>query len=646
MGEHDVAEEVDDQLYQSFLKSLLNDVRALEKLLDTDLIESGVRRIGAEQEMFLVTRSCRPAPIAMDMLERLDDPAFTTELGRFNLEANLLPHRFGGDCLRKIENDLECLLAKARAAADDFGANIVLTGILPTLRQSDLGLDNMVPNPRYFALNRTMSRLRGGDFHLHIKGVDEIDLKHDNVMLEACNTSFQIHFQVGPEEFARLYNLAQLVTAPVLAAAVNSPCLLGHRLWDETRVAVFQHSVDTRSPTVLARGGRPRVHFGEKWVQKSVIEIFREDIARFRIVLATGIEENALELVENGIAPSLPALRLHNGTVYRWNRACYGVHEGKAHLRIENRVLPSGPTVVDELANAAFYFGLMSELAEEYDDVSQVMEFDDAKTNFLASARHGLNAQFTWLGGEQISARTLILERLLPRARRGLERAKIDAADISRYLGVLQARVESGQTGAQWVKSSLAGMGCSGTRDARCRALTHATLARQLERIPVHEWALATTLEKDDWRESFRTIGQYMTTELFTVRPGDLVDLAAAMMDWEHLRHVPVEDDDGHLVGLVSHRQLLRLVGQGMKDGVAPVTVESIMKRNPITVTPETSTLDAIQLMRERKVGCLPVIAESKLVGIVTERDFLGAAAKVFEDELRRGPFVKGSSEG
>lgn len=634
MGEHDVTADLDEELQQRTMRALLTDVRALERLLEQDRIESGIRRIGAEQEMFLITRATRPSPIAVDMLDRMKDPAFTTELGRFNLEANLEPHIFGGDCLRKIEVDLEALLHKARATAAEFGSNVLLTGILPTIRMSDLSMASMVPNPRYYALNRAMSLLRGGDFHLRLKGLDEIDVHHDNVMLEACNTSFQVHFQVGAAEFARLYNLAQAVTGPVLAAAVNSPILLGRRLWKETRIGVFQHSVDTRAKHEMQRGARPRVHFGDDWIKESVVEIFKEDIARFRVVLAAPEDEDSLAAVAAGRIPSLPALRLHNGTVYRWNRACYGVQGGVAHLRIENRVLPAGPTIIDEVANAAFFFGLMAGFAERTRDIREHLNFSDVKDNFLAAARHGLKAQFTWFGGDEVTARDLILKSLLPIAREGLEHAGLDMADIDRYLGVLEARVASGQTGAVWSMSSYEALASSGSSDERCRTLTSGMLSRQLTGKPVHEWSLVNADEATDWREGFRAVGQFMKTELFTVRPTDLVDFAAAMMDWEHIRHVPVEDAAGNLVGLVSHRSLLRLIGRGM-DKDATILVESIMKRDPLTVTPETPSLDAIRLMRAHGVGCLPVVDEGKLVGLVTASDFLDAAVKVFEQQLR-----------
>ena len=245
MGEQNVREQSQREEIRVFLKHLLQDVRAMEKMIAEGRFESGVRRIGAEQELFLVDGDWRPAPIATEVLEEVDDPHFTTELARFNLEFNLDPQTFGGACLSDMEEQVNSLLAKVRAAARRIGGDVVLTGILPTINKSDLELENMTPNPRYLALNEAMTRLRGGDYEFFLKGIDELHLRHDSIMVEACNTSFQVHFQVGPEEFARLYNAAQAVTAPVLAAAANSPMLFGKRLWWETRVGLFQQSIDT-----------------------------------------------------------------------------------------------------------------------------------------------------------------------------------------------------------------------------------------------------------------------------------------------------------------------------------------------------------------------------------------------------------------
>ncbi|MGD2116192.1 MAG: CBS domain-containing protein [Acidobacteriota bacterium] len=639
MGDHTVGGVDGEQRRQAFVRALLDDVNALERMLETGMIESGVRRIGAEQEIFLVDRTCQAAPVAPELLEKLDalgQTAFTTELAKFNLEANLPPWELGGDVLSRVEAYLNELLELASAQASELGADVFITGILPTLRMADLSLDNMTPVPRYRALNDATVRMRRGDFEIRIKGIDEFYTVHDNVMLESCNTSFQIHFQVGGDEFARLYNLAQAVTAPVLAAAVNSPILAEHRLWQETRVALFQRSIDSRRTTELARGQRPRVHFGERWVERSILEIFREDVARFRVVLATEPVEDPLAMVERGEVPELLALRHHNGTVYRWNRPCYGVSDGVAHLRIENRALPAGPTVVDQMANAAFYFGLMSALSEAVPDVTKVLSFDDAKTNFVAAARHGLHAHLTWFEGRTHAAGNLILDELLPVARRGLALQDIRTEDVDRYLGVLEERVRSGRTGSQWALDSLSAMDGRGTRHQRCRAVTAGALARQKEGRPVHEWSLAQLADADDWRHSYRTVGQFMTSDLFTVRPDDLVDLAANLMDWEHIRHVPVEDHDGNLVGILSHRTLVRLLARGAaghRDG--PIAVRDIMKPDPVTVSPETLTLDAIETMRRHAVSCLPVVEGTKLVGILTERDLIAVTADLLDQQLR-----------
>jgi CBS domain-containing protein/gamma-glutamyl:cysteine ligase YbdK (ATP-grasp superfamily) len=633
MGDHDVTQELDEQKEQLFMKALLDDLRALAYMLDNDLIESGVRRIGAEQEMFLVDENLKPAPVSVEVLEHAKDPRLTTEIARFNLEANLTPLRLNGDCLSRMESELNELLARARRSANHFGADILLAGILPTLRKSDLTLENLTPAPRYQQLNDSVIRLRGGPFSIHIKGLDELNLTHDNIMMESCNTSFQIHFQVAPKEFAPLYNLAQAITAPVLAAAVNSPLLFGHRLWQETRLALFQHSTDARSATQQARSQPTRVSFGNRWIDKSVLELFQEQIARFRLIMINETSENPLSVLARGEIPQLTALRMHNGTIWPWNRACYGVTNGIAHLRIENRVLPSGPTALDEIANTAFFVGLMLSLPGEYGEVSKVMSFDDAKANFFAAARHGLNAQFNWLHGKAYSASELILDHLLPLAHQGLKQADVDSADAEQYLGVIEARVRSGQTGSQWMMNSLNALS-DRPCEVRNRFLTREMLARQKTGDPVHRWPVVEASESDDWSEGYQTVGQFMATDLFTVRPDDLVDLAASVMTWRHIRHVPVEDNEGRLVGLVSHRSLLKLLSQGSLAKEAPVTVRQIMTAEPLTVSSTTPTLEAMEIMRRNRVGCLPVLDDGRLVGIVTSYDFLDASARLFKVQL------------
>jgi len=639
MGQDPIADRIDQEQLRRFSRALLDDVRALGRMCERGLIESGVRRIGAEQELFLIDRTGRPAMINAQVLARLAEPEFTTELGLFNMEFNVPARPLDGSCLGDLEDALTAAVARAAVAAHAEGGEVLLTGILPTLVRGDLTLENMTPLPRYFELNRVMTELSHGVFRTQIMGVDELHMTHRNVMLEACNTSFQVHFQVGADEFARLYNLAQVVTAPVLAAAVNSPVLLQHRLWHETRVALFEQSLDFRSEQQKLRGSRRRVSFGDKWVDDSVVELYREQVARYRVLLAADLGEASTSVLERGEIPPLTALCLHNGTVYRWNRPCFGVHDGHAHLRIENRALPAGPTVLDEVANAAFYFGLMSQLGKDDDDVRTQFAFEDAKSNFVAAARYGLKATLRWRGGRAVPVPELIRGELLPQAREGLRRHRIDETHIDRYLGVIDARVASGRTGAQWSLDLLSRLSGVRKASARDQTLTLRMLANHRSGQPVHTWDLPDDVpDVDEWRESVRTVGQLMTTDLFTVQPEDLVDVAAAVMHWEHLRHVPVEDDHGRLVGLLSHRSLLKMIAQGAgPDDAKPTAVREIMQPDPVTVSPDMPCLDAMRLMRTHKVGCLPVVQDGNLVGVVSERDFIEMAARLFEEYLSDG---------
>jgi CBS domain-containing protein len=632
MGEHTVSSHQQAEELRVFLTCLLRDVRALEKILNDGMIESGVRRIGAEQELFLVNPAWRPAPVAMEILEILKDRHFTTELARFNLEINLDPLEFDGGCLSRMESQLDELLVKVRAAANNCGAEILLMGILPTIRKSDLGLDNMSPIPRYFLLNSALKKLRSGANEFRIKGTDELIVKHDSMMIEACCTSFQFHVQVGLEEFANLYNLAQVATAPALAAATFSPLLFGRRLWRETRIPLFQQAVDTRSASFHLRERSPRVSFGHRWVRQSPLELFQEDISRFRVLFGAQLEEDPFALLQQGLPPELQALRIYNGTVYRWNRACYGISNGKAHLRIENRVLPSGPTVIDEIANAAFFLGMLHGLATEYPNITEHFEFEDAYSNFLGAARVGLDAQLTWLGGKVIPAQELITDQLLPLARHGLASTGIVPQDIDRYLGVIQERVASGRTGSQWLLQSLSEIRREGTRNEVYASLTAAAVKRQREGLPVHQWTLAQFDEAGTRQQSYLRVEEFMTTDLFTVHQDEPLDLVVHLMNWKHIRHVPVEDEQGRLVGLISCFEVLHQISNPSgPDPPRPIPVSSIMKADPITVRPETSTLDAIALMRHEKVDCLPVVQKGRLVGIVTEADFLDVAARLLK---------------
>ncbi len=635
MGRQEVTRDTAPAELRAFTKALLNDLRALEMMLHDHAFESGISRVGAEQELFLVNRGFRPAPVAQAVLESLTGSEFVTELALFNLEINLPPFELSGGCFGELERALGDSIERVRQAAALHRAEPVLVGILPTLNMSDLTLANITPRDRYYALNDALTRMSGGSYEIHMQGVDELHIQHDSVMLEGCNTSFQVHLQVDADDFPRVYNVAQAMTAPLLAASVNSPLLFGKRLWAETRIALFHQAMWTGRTTAHVRELTSRVRFGDRWVRNSVLDVFKEDIARIPALLGTEIEEDPVRELREGRVPKLSALQLYNGTVYRWNRPCYGVFAGKPHLRIECRVLPSGPTVLDEVANAVFWVGLVRGGVERYGDITERLGFDDTRANLVAAARLGLKAGFAWLDGKTEAAPALILDQLLPLARDGLLSAGVAAGDVDRYLGVIEKRVETQATGARWLERSLMKLGTSGTRAERMAALTAAVARRQQDGKPCHEWDLAEISEGGGWRHHYLQVEQVMTTDLFTVQEDELVDLAAFLMDSRNVRQVPVEDDERRLVGLVSYGAVLRqLAVEPRSEDDYAIPVKAIMESNPVSVTPETATVDAIGLMREHNVTCLPVVKGERLVGIVSVGDFMPIAERLLQERI------------
>ncbi len=620
------------------MQALLTDLRAMEMMLDKGMFESGITRIGAEQELALVDEAYQPAPVGPELLDKMNDERATTEIGRFNLEFNCSPCVLSGSALRDVHREIEELMGSATTLAESMGVQPILIGILPTLCAEHLSTDFMVPRPRYFALNDLITAARGGCYELRIKGTDELVSKHDSIMVEALNTSFQLHYQVDPDDFALAYNTAQAVTGAMLAASANSAVLFGKRLWHETRIAIFEQAVDTRGDVPNDRDMLKRVRFGEQWVKSSVLELYKGDIAGFRSLFSPESEEDSLGMVERGQVPKLHALQTHNSTIYRWNRPCYGITDGKPHLRIENRVLPSGPTVVDEIASSALWFGLMKRMPAVYPDLTSRMSFEDARSNFVTAARNGLDCKQRWIDGVAISARDLLLGELIPMAREGLEECGIDRGDIDHYLGVVTNRIETGRNGARWTLDSVAKIHEFGSRAERLASLTAATISRQQSGQPVHEWSLAELNEGGIWQHHYLRVGQYMKTDLYTVREDELIDLAASIMEWKRVRHVPVEDQSHNLVGLLSYRALLRVVSDpSRKQTDEPIAVADIMNRNPVTVTSDTPTLVAIELMRHHGTSCLPVVDDGKLVGIVTEHDYMRIAGQLLEEQLRTG---------
>ena len=618
---------------QEFTKLLLKDVQALSKLLEQGRFDIEVTRIGAEQELCLIDRNFRPSPNNLEVLSKSPDTDLTTELAKFNMEANFDPLVFEKNCFSQLEENIQKKLDHIREIANNLETDIILTGILPTIRKYDMKMENLTPLERYHALMESLKILKGEDYELKISGIDELLIKHDSALLESCNTGFQVHMQIKPNDFAKKYNVAQAICGPTLAVAVNSPMLFGKRLWSETRIALFQQSIDTRKTSEHLRESSPRVTFGEKWLNKSILEIYKEDIVRFRVILGTDIEEDSIEMVNEGKTPSLRALTVHNSTVYRWNRPCYGIKDGIAHLRIENRVLPAGPSVIDEVANAAFWLGLMNGFEDKYPDISKIMRFEDAKNNFFLASQHGLETQFKWVDGTTHTAQNLIKNELLPIAREGLKKAKINKSDIDKYLGIIEARNESGQTGAKWTIDSFAALSDEMNRDEVISAITVATVNHQRKNIPIHQWPLATGDDITFLEPSAILVEEYMTTDLFTVRKDDVIELAADMMDWKKIRYVPVEDASGKLVGLITSRIILRFYRENLesKKDFSKTFVKDIMITNPSIISPYSKITEAISILEKEKIGCLPVVKNKKLVGILTEQNSLQLSSRLFK---------------
>ncbi len=635
MGEQKVSLLTDKQHMHKFVRNLLNDVQALEYMLEHEWFESGITRIGAEQEMCLVYKdSYKPAPIAMEALDKMKKYAWVeTELARFNLETNFDPKVFKGKCLSQLESEATNYLAKINEKLKGLNAETILTGILPTLRKVDLEMHNLTPKKRYYALMEAINnQLLGNAYELRLTGIDELLVKHDSPLLEACNTSFQVHLQVSPKDFVKMYNISQALAAPMIAISANSPIVFGRRLWHESRIALFQQALDTRTSCDHLRERCPRVSFGKGWLQNSIMEIYREDIARFRVLIAGDVEEDAIKEIANNRVPKLRALQVHNSTVYRWNRPCYGISSnGKPHLRIENRVLPSGPTVIDEVANAAFWLGSMVGLADKYDDITKHMSWEDARDNFGKAARFGIDTKFTWFKDRKITAVDLCLKELLPIARAGLKKYKVDSKDIDKYLGIIEERSKQHMNGARWQLRAFTKLMKETTRDEAITVLTASIVENQKKGIPVHKWKMPELGDLREYLPAQLKVEEFMVTDIFTVQKEDIIELVAEMMDWRKIRYTPVEDSKGNLVGLISSRLILRHFLKNAKLNGKAKVVEDIMIKSPITIGPDANIVEAMNKMRDNEIGCLPVIQGEELIGIITEMDFVRITNRLLE---------------
>ncbi|MFI6505315.1 glutamate--cysteine ligase [Nonomuraea typhae] len=440
---------------------------------------------GLEIELNIVDEHGEAAMRNAQVLAAIAQPDWATELGQFNIEINIQPQALDGDGALALESDVRARLNHAESRARSEGGHLVLIGILPTLREQDIGAGTLSANPRFRLLNEQIFAARGEDLHLLIEGVERLDTHADSVAPEAACTSVQLHLQVSPEAFAAHWNAAQAIAGAQVAVAANSPYLFGRELHRETRITLFEQATDTRPAELKEQGVRPRVWFGERWIT-SVFDLFEENVRYFPALLPLVEQEDPRELLDRGLIPHLPELTLHNGTVYRWNRPVYAVVDGAPHLRVENRVLPAGPTVIDVAANAAFYYGLMAVLPNAERPIWSQMSFAAAEDNLNTAARHGIDARLYWPGAGEVPAVELVLRRLLPMAYEGLERWGVDKAVAERLLGVIEGRCLTGRTGATWQVEKVKAIG--GDRHEALREMTLEYIARMHTNEPVHTW--------------------------------------------------------------------------------------------------------------------------------------------------------------
>ncbi|MBT8266122.1 MAG: CBS domain-containing protein [Bacteroidia bacterium] len=598
-----------------YIHQLIKDIEALDKMIKDGLVEKSPIRIGAEQEFCLVNDKFNPSHNSLDVLKTIDDDHFTTEIGNFNLEINLDPFELTGDCFSKLADQLKSLLKKAKEAASKHDSKVLLTGILPTLSLNHINIDNMTKVERYFVLNDAIRESRKDNFEIHIKGVDELNLLHDSVMLEGCNTSFQMHLQINPDEFVDSYNWAQAISGPILSICTNSPIIFGKELWSESRIALFTQSVDTRANSFLLNEKQSRVSFGSEWTSGSVTDIFKDNISRFRSLVTSEFIKDSVEMLEQGVIPKLRALNLHNGTVYRWNRACYGVGNGKPHLRIENRYIPSGPTVVDEIANMMFWVGVMIGKPKKFDNISEKMDFKDAKANFFNAARYGMATQFYW-DGSFIPSHQLILDQLLPMAYKGLYSAGVSPKDAEHYLTIIENRVKS-HSGSQWMTSSYRNLKTLQKRYEALESLTAKLYEKQEKGYPVSSWRILEEQTSNIPLED-RLVKHHMSSEIFSVDERDSLELVIKIMEWKNIHHMPVINVKKKLIGLLSWEDVKNFTPN---DPQVQKAVSTVMTKEVITISENDKLDKAKAMMKKHNIDSLPVVKNEKLIGIITSKD-------------------------
>jgi hypothetical protein len=460
-----------------------------ETMLAQSRFDSDRPLTGMEIECNLVDADYQPAMLNSDVLAAIADPAYQTELGAYNIEFNVPPRPLPGHTGLDLEAEVRASLNNAETKASAGGAHIVMIGILPTLMPEHLDDGWMSESVRYAALNDSIFDARGEDIGIHISGPEPLSWQAASIAPESACTSMQLHLQVAPEEFAPNWNAAQVIAGPQLALGANSPYFFGHQLWAETRIEVFTQSTDTRPEELQTQGVRPRVWFGEAWID-SILDLFKENIRYFPSLLPELSDEDPVAELAAGRAPKLAELRLHNGTVYRWNRPVYDVFDGRPHLRLENRVLPAGPTVIDMLANSAFYYGMLRSLSTAENPLWNRLSFTAAHANFSEAARNGIAARLYWPELGEVPTRRLVLDTLLPIAYDGLDSWGVDAEVRDRFLGVIEGRAKAGRNGASWQVATVRTLEDEGlSRPAALAEMLRRYCEHMHTNEPVHTWS-------------------------------------------------------------------------------------------------------------------------------------------------------------
>jgi gamma-glutamyl:cysteine ligase YbdK (ATP-grasp superfamily) len=488
MGRDIQAIKISGEDRRNYRAKLRRSLDVFDRMLRESIFDTHLSLVGQEIELNLVDERGEPSMRNAAILDAIANPAWATELGQFNIEINVPPRELSGDALAALEDEIRADLNSADTKARGSGSRLVMIGILPTLRQDDVHEGTLSANARYRVMNEQIFAARGEDLRIAIDGSEHLLTHADSITPEAACTSVQLHVQVSPEAFASYWNAAQAIAGVQVAVGANSPFLFGKQLWHETRITLFEQATDTRPEELKQQGVRPRVWFGERWIT-SVFDLFEENIRYFPALLPICEDEDPLAALQSGSCPRLDEMTLHNGTIYRWNRPVYAAVDGKPHLRVENRVLPAGPSVADTIANAAFYYGLVRALAEAQRPIWTQMSFATAAENLHAAARHGIEAQLYWPGLGEAPAAELILRRLLPLARDGLNRWGVNQRDVDRLLGIIEQRCLTLQTGAAWQVAAAGARASSGAdRREALRQMTQRYIEYMHTNEPVHTW--------------------------------------------------------------------------------------------------------------------------------------------------------------